>query len=241
MTNKRKILNISLTVLFSIALFFLIITFSIGLPIYCRFFYFWHVDGMNLSASTGYSVEEIHEAYNLVLNFLTLPNQEFSTGVFNHTPEGMAHFYDVKSLVTLNVVVMSISAVIIAVILALAKFKVVTLARPKGLFVGFYSAISVFIIIAILFIIITINPTSAFIMFHNVFFSGKDNWVFDPSYDEIIQILPEQFFINCAIFIGAGIIIFSLTIIILSILFKRKRTKLAKTPTPPDETEQENH
>ena len=31
----------------------------------------------------------------------------------------------------------------------------------------------------------------------------KDNWIFDPRYDQIINILPQQFFINCAIVIAS--------------------------------------
>ena len=42
-----------------------------------------------------------------------------------------------------------------------------------------------------------------FVKFHQLFFPNKDNWIFDPRYDQIINILPEQFFINCAIVIAA--------------------------------------
>ena len=41
----------------------------------------------------------------------------------------------------------------------------------------------------------------AFVAFHVLFFPGKDNWLFDPRTDQIINILPQEFFRNCAILI----------------------------------------
>jgi integral membrane protein (TIGR01906 family) len=41
----------------------------------------------------------------------------------------------------------------------------------------------------------------AFVTFHHLFFPGKSNWIFDPRVDEIINVLPEVFFMNCAILI----------------------------------------
>ena len=39
-----------------------------------------------------------------------------------------------------------------------------------------------------------------FLLFHRVFFSN-DYWIFDPDADEIINILPEQFFMHCALIV----------------------------------------
>lgn len=38
----------------------------------------------------------------------------------------------------------------------------------------------------------------AFVVFHALFFPGKDNWLFDPETDQIITILPQVFFRNSA-------------------------------------------
>ena len=47
----------------------------------------------------------------------------------------------------------------------------------------------------------------AFVVFHSLFFPGKTNWLFDPRTDEIINILPEVFFRNCAILILAVLVL----------------------------------
>ena len=57
----KKVLNHSLTILFIISLFFLIITFSIGLPIYFRPFYYLQIKTLNMEELTGYSYETIKE------------------------------------------------------------------------------------------------------------------------------------------------------------------------------------
>lgn len=66
---KSKIISI----LFAIALGLLIITFSIGLPIYLRFFYYLHIPALNLEQTSGYTYAQIKTAYDQVLNYLTLP------------------------------------------------------------------------------------------------------------------------------------------------------------------------
>ncbi|MBQ1385985.1 MAG: DUF1461 domain-containing protein, partial [Erysipelotrichales bacterium] len=42
-----------------------------------------------------------------------------------------------------------------------------------------------------------------FVVFHTIFFPGKTNWIFDWNDDQIIRILPEEFFRNAGILIVA--------------------------------------
>ena len=46
----------------------------------------------------------------------------------------------------------------------------------------------------------------AFVVFHSIFFPGKTNWLFDWHADQIIRVLPQAFFRNCAILIGGGLV-----------------------------------
>lgn len=213
-----------LTVLFGIAVFFFIITFSIGLPIYCRFFYYLQIEPLNIPQATGYDYETIKEAFDQLLNYLTMPNQPFGTGVFSYTEAGKAHFVDCKALFDLNALVLIISSLIIAVVLILSKLGKVKLLRPFGMNVAFISAICIFVIIFILGIVIAVDFKQAFVLFHKLLFPGKDNWVFSTA-DEIITALPTQFFMNCAILIGASIVIISLFIIIFQLIKKSKSKK----------------
>ena len=48
---------------------------------------------------------------------------------------------------------------------------------------------------------IAIDFNKAFVLFHKLFFSN-DDWLFDPATDEVITILPEEFFMQCAVLIA---------------------------------------
>lgn len=217
---KNKIL----TAIFGVAVFFFIITVSIGLPIYLRFFYYLQIDSLSLPQKTGLSYEEIRTAFDDVMNFLTLPNYPFGTGALSFTEAGKAHFVDCKALFNLNLAVLLISTATIVTLLALSRFKIFSFCRPFGMSVTFISAISIFIVIAMLFGLVAIDFENAFVVFHKIFFPGKDNWQFTNA-DEIIKILPQEFFMNCAILIGAGIVLISLSIIIFQLVKKGKTRK----------------
>ena len=60
----------------------------------------------------------------------------------------------------------------------------------------------------------------AFIVFHSLFFPGKDNWIFDQRTDPIIRLMPEEFFRNCAILILA-LLILAAAVIMLADLRKK--------------------
>ena len=111
-----------LSILFGISTFFLMITCAVAVPIYFRPFYFWHIKALNLEDS-GYSAAQIKEAYNEILDYLTLPGGSFHAGDFPFTAEGASHFTDCKLLFTLNAVILVASAFTIILLLLLQKKK----------------------------------------------------------------------------------------------------------------------
>ncbi len=215
-----------LTTILGISIFFLIITFGIGLPIYCRFFYYWQIEALGIPQRTGYDYATIKTAYDEMLNFLTL-GSEFGTGVFNYTASGKAHFEDCRVLFNINIIVFSISLVTTVTLLILNWKKVIELKRPFGMHVAFISATSIFIFFALLIGLVAIDFDKAFEIFHKIFFPGKDNWQFSYK-DEIIKALPQQFFLNCAILIGSAIVVTSLTIIVFQFVKRKLNKKISK-------------
>jgi integral membrane protein (TIGR01906 family) len=216
------------TVLFGVAVFFFIIAFSIGLPIYCRFFYYVQINALNLPEFTGFDYATIKQAYDSVLDYLVFPWAEFSTGALKYNQSGMEHFVDCKVLFDINAIALILSTAVIVTTLILQKKKVITLCRPFKMSVAFISAVSIFVVIIVVGGLASIDFNSAFTIFHHIFFPGKDNWLFNPRDMEIILILPQEFFLNCALLIGASIVIISLTIIIYQLI---KRKSFAKKTT----------
>ena len=213
--------NKFLTILFGISVAIAILTFCIGLPIYCRFFYYLQISPLKIDSITGYSIQEIKIAYNEMLNYLVLPNKSFSAGVFSYTENFALHMAAVKKLFTLNLVAFIISFTIIIVLLVLEKIKKIRLCKPFNLGVSFFSCLSLISTFIVIGVLCVIDSDKAFIIFHDIFFMGE-NWIFDPSTDPIINVLPEQFFFNCGILILVSMIIICIIIIIYQ-LIKRKK------------------
>ena len=63
----------------------------------------------------------------------------------------------------------------------------------------------------------------AFVVFHSVFFPGKDNWIFDWRTDPIILLLPQDFFRNCAILILALLLAWCAALIGADLWLGRRR------------------
>lgn len=208
------------------AVFFFIITFSIGLPIYFRPFYYAHIEAYELVEDSGFTYEEIREAYDEVLDYLTVPGREFGTGVMRISESGASHFDDCKVLFDLNASVLIASAIIIIAMLVFHKHG--KIGRPV---IGkrsaeFWAAVSTITLPGVLGIFFLFDFEKAFLIFHKIFFVGKDNWMFNYRNDEIIRVLPQEFFMNCAILIVCGMLVMSLAIIIKEVVsIKTSRNK----------------
>ena len=210
--------NNIISLIFAIALVILIISFSIGLPIYNRSFYYLHVLVLDLPEETGYEYAEIVEAYDEVLDYLTVTGEEFGTGILEYSEEGKAHFEDCKKLFDLNRNALVISFIVVVLLIVLNKIGIISLVRPCGLRIGFWASIVTVSLFGFVGAACAIDFGSAFTAFHKLFFPGKTNWLFDPHTDEIIRILPQEFFLSCAVLICAAVLIISAVLIVRAIL-----------------------
>ena len=217
-----------LPVLFAVASFFLIITCSISLPIYCRPFYYWHIEFLNLDRF-GYSAAQIKDAYNEILDYLTLPGGTFRAGDFPFTASGASHFADCKVLFTLNAVLLLLSAAAVLILLMIKKRGHLTSLQIGRFHAGFYAAVTALLLVVLLMILASMDFYAAFVTFHSIFFPGKENWILNYRTDPIINVMPQDFFMHCAMLIGGSIIVISLIIIAVSI---RSTTQNKKNAPP---------
>lgn len=193
-----------LSVLCAVSVFLFLLTASIGLPIYIRPFYYAHIAACDLEAVSGYSEIEIRQAYDQVLDYLTLPGREFGTGVLPHSEEGRAHFEDCKVLFDLNAIVLIGSGLMLTLLFGMRKkWGPYRLGRRSAPFWAAVLALAAPIMIGFL---AALDFDRAFTIFHTIFFPGKTNWVFDWYADPIIRVLPQDFFRNCALLIGGGLV-----------------------------------
>jgi integral membrane protein (TIGR01906 family) len=217
---KRFIDKLS-SFIFTVSVMVLTITFSIGLPIYVRPFYYAHIEALDME-DMGLEKEEIIDAYDEVLDFLTLEGREFGSGVLPFSEEGKAHFQDCKVLFDLNKNAFIISLLVFVLLFLFNKIGIIELSKPRGYGLSYHAGISTLVLFASLALLVAPNFSLAFAIFHLIFFPGKDNWLFDPLTDPIIMYMPQQFFMDCAILICVSILIISIVLIIRG---KRKRIK----------------
>ena len=209
-----------LTAVFGVFIALLIITFSIGLPIYFRPFYYMQIEPLGIPEICGEDYETIKDAYDEVLDYLTLPGKEFGAGVFKYSEEGKAHFVDCKVLFDLNATVLIISVAVVATLFVLARKKIFNICKPFGLNILFSSGAFTIGFFALIGGLVAIDFSAAFTVFHKIFFPGKSNWLFDWYEDQVIRILPQEFFMNCAILIFSSIIVLCISAVVYSIVIK---------------------
>ena len=201
-----------LSVLCAVCVVFFLLTAAIGLPIYIRPFYYAHIEAFDLPARSGYTAEEIRAAYDEVLDYLTLPGKEFSTGVLPHSVEGKAHFEDCKVLFDLNASILIGSGLVLAVLFFMRKkWGPYRIGKHSAYLWAAVLSVTAPIMIGCL---AALDFDRAFVIFHSIFFPGKTNWVFDWYADQIIRVLPQEFFMDCAILIGVGLITMAVGILV---------------------------
>lgn len=173
-----------------------ILSFSIMMPLVIRPFYYVHIDAMNLTQS-GFTKEEIKTAYDEMMDFCFFGG-EFSTGVMKFSESGKSHFEDVGKLFRLDAAVLIISTAIIVISKLQKKYSY---SFVKGHSPRYLGALSLLLCFVLIVMVGSIDFEETFIVFHQIFFPGKTNWWFNPATDQIILVLPQEFFRNCAILI----------------------------------------
>ena len=190
-----------LTVILSVVTAGFILTASIAVPILLRPFYYLHVGPLGLEESTGLSREQIIQAYDEMMDFCTGRTDAFSTGVLPWSVSGRNHFADVRDLFLLDLRTAAVSGLLLLGWTLARRRSCVQPYRFMKRGFAFWGSVglgSTFLTVGAL---AALDFSRAFVLFHTVFFPGKDNWLFDPRTDAIIRILPQAFFRNCAIFI----------------------------------------
>lgn len=220
-----------LTVILSIVIAVLLLSVSIAAPILCRPFYYAHIDALELEQRTGYSREEIKTAFNEMLDYC-LGAEEFSTGVLKWSEEGKSHFTDVRVLFLLDLNALAFSAVLLIAVLIAMRFTAWRPRRLLGRGPAFWAGAGLGIVFLIVGGLASLDFDRAFVIFHTLFFPGKDNWLFDPRTDEIINILPQAFFMNCAILILVILILGCVILIAADFIHNKRKHKEQEKAVP---------
>ena len=224
MQKKYRFIDILFGVISIFAVMMFAISFSAFIPCFFKGFYTPWINWLNIPESSHFTYERIVNGYSNIIDFLW-KRSDFNPGI-PMSESGIDHFRDCIPLFWMQLWFMFSSTLYLLIYHILIKVnkvkRVYFLRLPLYSFGGILTIIS----LAAIGIFAAIDFDTLFVLFHKVFFPGKSNWVFDPNVDQVIRILPETYFLVCAVFIiGLSILISVLSIVIGIIDYKNKKER----------------
>ena len=177
--------------------------------------YYHDMETLGISAYSGYSEAEIRENYDALIDYNMAwkdGNLEFPTLPMSET--GKIHFEEVKEIFDLFKY--------LAVFCGLFGVAgIVFMAKKKEYRYLKMTAIVSCGLPVVLGILVALFWDQVFVIFHELFFNN-DYWIFDYRTDPIILLLPDEFFMHCALWIFGGVL-FGAAVCLGSYLVLRKR------------------
>lgn len=172
--------------------------------------------------TTGKSQGELEVVSKDIISYLK--GREDDNFLYKHFNEKeVLHMIDVLDLFDIARVIKLISAIISLVIVFYFLSKSLAGLMGKWIGIGLFAN---HLLIIILGVLILIDFTRYFTIFHEIFFSN-DLWLLDPRTDLLIQMLPEPFFVNMAKNIGISFIKYlSIAQIIGYVFYKKGKYKI---------------
>ena len=169
-----------------------LLSLSILLTIYLAWiFYPLEIQWLNLTDRVYLKTETIQYNFHILMNYLTNPfYQVLQMPDFRSSEAGLHHFAVVKNLFHL---VQFLALLTLPIFYYFVK-KIV----KKGFLSIFRKSLLLLVFLPLLIglVGVLIGFDQFFTLFHQILFVGDDTWLFDPSKDPVILILPETFFLH---------------------------------------------
>ncbi len=210
-----------LSVILSVLIALVVLTGSVAVPLLCRSFYYAHIGPMELE-DYGLPRGEIERAYNEMMDFCLGKREDFAAGALAFSQSGADHFADVRGLFLLNLRALKAAAALLLGAFVLCKVNHVRPHRFLDRGPGFWAAAGLGAAFLTVGGLAALNFDRAFVVFHSIFFPGKDNWMFDWQSDPIILFLPQDFFRNCAILILVLLLVWCVALLAADIWAKKR-------------------
>ena len=197
--RRFRITDVLIGVLFTL----LFISIAVVITINFRPLYYFDIDHLQISEYSGFSEEVIRENYDALIDYSSpFYKGELKFPTLAASESGLFHFVEVKNIFT-GFYIMGAITLAFGVVIIIRKHK------NKDFSYLLVSSITAIVLPILLALFLSIDFDRAFVIFHKLFFNN-DYWLFDPTTDPVITILPDTFFMHCAIMIIVLVIIMSL-------------------------------
>ena len=210
--KMKKTMNLIFCIFFSL----LIIGSSTMITVGFKQLYYFDINYLKISEQNNLTKEEIKRNYDYMIDYnLNKISGEFELPTIKSSPEGKVHFEEVKEIVQ-NVIKLLIVSLIITIVGIIVNLK-----NNNIEFLNITSKL-VRILPILVAIPMLINFDKTFVVFHKLMFDN-DYWIFDPSKDPVINILPKEFFFHAGLLIVMLILLSSVVLHIIYKYYKKKR------------------
>ncbi|AAK80651.1 integral membrane protein (TIGR01906 family) [Clostridium acetobutylicum] len=203
MLKLSNFLQVLLSILVFIFIFFIIVKFTVAF----KYLYYYDIKALSITSNFNNTIEsysgkkivlndkQVKEDYSYMISYINgnTKKKTFDLPNLPSSEHGKIHFMDVEKIIKkINMVAFSISLpMLIGIILCFIKRKKLYLK---------ITSILLFVTPVIIGVLSLNGFSDIFIKFHKLFFNNN-YWLFDPAYDPIILLLPEEFFFHCFILI----------------------------------------
>lgn len=171
-----------------------LISMAVVITLEFRPLYYKDIKSLKIEETSGYSEEEIRANYDALIDYNVSPFQDkLIFPDFPMSEEGEIHFREVKRIFQFFLKLFLISAAAVSVG-AIGK------TRKKEFRYLKWAGIMTLTVPAVLAIPVSMRWDQVFVWFHEIVFDN-DYWLFDPVTDPVIRILPDEFFLHCALLI----------------------------------------
>ena len=193
--KSKKWYDTVFALLLALAMFLLFVSSSVFLTLAFRPLYYLDIKLLNIAETSGFEKEEIKANYDALIDYnLPLSDGELvfpSDNMMSETAQ--IHFEEVKDIFDLFKVM---ALVLLPVCIAGIYYFYIKKRTDYLLYTGIVT-VTLPVVVGSL---IALNWQKVFILFHEIAFDN-DYWIFDPYEDLVITILPDAFFMHCAIMI----------------------------------------
>ena len=208
----------ALSILLSLILTLTLISLTVVLTLACKPLYYLDIHALHIPETTGYTISEIKANYDAVIDYsLSFGKASLEFPTFPMSEGGRIHFEEVKNIFNLFKYIAIFGTLTGAAGILRQRRK-----QSSG-----YLKLTAILTVALPAVIgatVALNWDWTFAAFHELAFNN-DYWLFDPATDPVINILPDAYFLHCAVMILVLVILGSL---ICGLIYRRVQRKNVK-------------
>ncbi|MCH5272093.1 MAG: TIGR01906 family membrane protein [Lachnospiraceae bacterium] len=205
----------------SLVLSLFIIGVSVVGTLAFRPLYYADFKGLHIAETSGYSEEEIRENYDALIDYnMAWKDGELSFPTLPMSENGKTHFEEVKEIFDVFKYFALFGGI-------LGAAGIVFMAKKKEYRYLKMTAIISCGLPVILALLVAVSWEQVFVLFHKLFFRN-DYWIFDSTTDPVILLLPDEFFMHCALLIFGGILFGAAVCMAFYLIIRRKEKSTDK-------------